>query len=406
VDPDRRQRADRTLSLEQLARETHTGVEQVLDLQRIGVLSPSSSGLYTPGDVLRVRTARTFLDAGVPLEQLELAIRKGLVTFEFVDRFYTEPPPPSGRTYEEFRRSLGPLGRHLPGVYQDLGLAEPGSSSLLSAEEEAVLAEFLEAWSAAGDHEAFSRAARLIAEAARLLNEGWNNLFVEKLSLPPGERESIEESVQRTLEPAERVAMLAPRMFVWLQQRLLEQIVSESAIEGLEAGLAAVGAAPPPPPTLPAIAFVDLSGYTRLTEERGDEQAVRSAVSLHEEAERCARRHRGRLVKMLGDGAMLRFPDPSSGVRGALDLVETLSEEGLAAHAGVHAGPVIERDRDVFGRTVNVAARIAGEAGPGEVMVSDAVARALPEAEVAFEPTGRATLKGIGDPVTLFRAHR
>jgi adenylate cyclase len=242
-----------------------------------------------------------------------------------------------------------------------------------SAEEERVLTEFVEAWSAAGDEETYARAARLIGQAVRLLNEGWSQLFMEKLTLAPEQIESMDEAVERTLEPARRVAKLAPRMFLWLQQRLLEHALSAGAIERFEEGLARVGLAPPPPPTLPAIAFVDLSGYTRMTEERGDQHAVRYASALHDHADRCARRHRGRLVKLLGDGVMLYFPRAPAGVTAALDLVDSLSATGLPAHAGLHAGPVIERDRDLFGRTVNLAARAVKIAEPNGVVVYDEV---------------------------------
>ena len=86
--------------------------------------------------------------------------------------------------------------------------------------------------------------------------------------------------------------------------------------------------------------------------------------------------HGGRLVKLLGDGAMLRLGNATVGVGAALDLVETMTGEGaLSPHAGIDAGPVIERDLDVFGQTVNLASRIADVAGPGEVLASEAVVR-------------------------------
>jgi adenylate cyclase len=110
---------------------------------------------------------------------------------------------------------------------------------------------------------------------------------------------------------------------------------------------------------------VDLSGFTRLTRERGDESAVVAATSLQRHADATATLHGGRLVKLLGDGAMLRLGDATVGVEAALDLVETMTDEGaLAPQAGINASPVIERDLDVFGQTVNLPSRIAAVAGP------------------------------------------
>lgn len=176
-------------------------------------------------------------------------------------------------------------------------------------------------------------------------------------------------------------------------------------MEGFEQFLASRDLGPPPRPTpLPAVVFVDLSGYTRLTEERGDEIAVRSAATLQREATAVASANEGRLVKLLGDGAMLRFPDARRGLDAAIALIRALSIDGnLPAHAGVHTGPVIERDLDLFGRTVNLASRIAGVAGPGEVLVSEAVVEAVSDPAIRFEPTDGANLKGITQPVALFR---
>jgi adenylate cyclase len=76
------------------------------------------------------------------------------------------------------------------------------------------------------------------------------------------------------------------------------------------------------------------------------------------------------------------------------------------AHVGLHAGPVVFQDGDYFGRTVNLAARIAGHAGPGQVLVSDQVVAQCTDGAVTFEPIGPVSLKGVADPVPLHRAAR
>jgi adenylate cyclase len=77
-----------------------------------------------------------------------------------------------------------------------------------------------------------------------------------------------------------------------------------------------------------------------------------------------------------------------------------------AAHVGVNAGPVLFRDGDYFGRTVNVASRIAGRAGPGEVPVSEATVGSSSVAGVRFEHLGPVELKGLARPIQPFRAAR
>ena len=105
---------------------------------------------------------------------------------------------------------------------------------------------------------------------------------------------------------------------------------------------------------------------------------------------------------------MVYYPDATGAVEAALDLLDAIASEHLPpAHVGIHAGPVMFQEGDYFGRTVNGAARIAAHAAGGQVLVSEAVASAMPEtAAVAFEPIGPVELKGLIEPLTLFMAHR
>jgi adenylate cyclase len=92
-------------------------------------------------------------------------------------------------------------------------------------------------------------------------------------------------------------------------------------------------------------------------------------------------------------------------VRSALELVAQLPEAGLPpAHVGVAAGPVVVQGGDYFGRTVNLAARIAAQAGAGQVLVSQRVADSPPPEGVRFAELGELPLKGISRPVRLLEA--
>jgi adenylate cyclase len=142
--------------------------------------------------------------------------------------------------------------------------------------------------------------------------------------------------------------------------------------------------------------FLDLTGYTRLTEERGDEAAADLAARLAGLVRRSSQEHDGMPVKWLGDGVMFYFREPAAAVLAALEMVELVGSQGLPpAHVGVHAGPVVFQEGDYFGRTVNLAARIAEYARPGEVLVSQEVVDAANAAPVAFNEIGLVDLKGF-----------
>ncbi|MGH2455034.1 MAG: adenylate/guanylate cyclase domain-containing protein [Candidatus Limnocylindria bacterium] len=157
----------------------------------------------------------------------------------------------------------------------------------------------------------------------------------------------------------------------------------------------------------PAMCFLDISGYTRLTAERGDSAAAALAEQVARLVQRTALQHGGRPVKWLGDGVMLYFPEAGPGVLAALGMLEGVAEAGLPpAHIGLHAGPILFQEGDYYGQTVNVAARIGEYARPGEVLVSQEVVEAAGELPRTFRQIGPVELKGVGGVMQLHQAVR
>ena len=135
--------------------------------------------------------------------------------------------------------------------------------------------------------------------------------------------------------------------------------------------------------------LLDITGHTRLTQERGDAAAADLAEQLGRLVQRTSIKHGGRPVKWLGDGVKMHFPNPGLGVAAALAMVEDVVEAGMPpAHVGLHAGPV------------------AAFAQAGEVLVSQAVIDASGGAEVAFREVGPVELKGVAGAIRLYTAHR
>ena len=104
---------------------------------------------------------------------------------------------------------------------------------------------------------------------------------------------------------------------------------------------------------------------------------------------------------------MFHFPDPGQAVLCSLELVEKAQGAGMPpAHVGVNAGPVVFRDGDYFGRTVNVASPSQAEPGPGEVLVSEAAVDSSFVDGIHFEEVGPLELKGVARPVLVYLASR
>jgi class 3 adenylate cyclase len=148
-----------------------------------------------------------------------------------------------------------------------------------------------------------------------------------------------------------------------------------------------------------------------LTPDTGGEYspgaAADLATTLATLVRQCSQEHDGTPVKWLGDGVMFYFREPANAVLAALAMTEAVGRHGLPpAHVGIHAGPVIFQDGDYYGRTVNLAARIAEYARPGEVLVSQEVVDAAEEGPVRFTEIGPVELKGVPGTLRLYIAGR
>jgi adenylate cyclase len=127
-------------------------------------------------------------------------------------------------------------------------------------------------------------------------------------------------------------------------------------------------------PAAGTFVFADLAGYTALTARWGDDIAAEVAIALADVARHLAAEHGGRLVKSMGDSVMLRAATAEAGVRLGIALAQ--AAPALRARVGIHCGTAVEHDGDYFGLAVNLAARLAAQAAPGEVLVSEPAWRA------------------------------
>ena len=394
----------RRLELEELASEAETTVERIRRLIDIGAIVAAEDGSFTRGDVIRSRVVSAFEAEGFSLDQMEVAIRERAVALDSLHLFYPDPSPRTGRTYGEFIAEVGERGELVGSVLSAMGLSAPAPDAPTRETEEELVRALIAGWSGV-DPEFTLRAARIFGDAARRAAEGWVALFGEAISEPiESNFTTLDDVVTRLIRPAASLSDLSPRLLGWLLERHLERGMNDLNIGRIERRLQARGLIPTPADHPPAVAFVDVSGYTRLTVDRGDDFSARTSVRLGELAEMVMRRHGGRVVKLLGDGVLLLFDSPCEAVEAVAELTRLMVRAGLpAAHAGIHAGPIVERDGDVYGSTVNVASRIASHAPAGTILVSDNVVETCLEHRGRFEPLGAVTVKGLVEPLPLNR---
>ncbi len=398
------------LTREEIASEAGVTPERIDDLVRIGVLQPAPDGDFSSPDVARARIISAYEAAGIGLDLIGHALERRWITFDRIEDLYPDSGRKSDRAVAAFRASLGESGQLLAPLLAAFGLPSPDDGAPLTARDERLLAAFIRAWDVGSDPDVVLRAGRLAGESMRRIVDGWLDLFAEQVTRPLEDRtRTVDEMAPIVMPRAAAIVGQTPELLTWLFQRHLEAGMDAQNVASMETGLAREGLLPPRDARPQAIAFIDLSGYTRLTETGGDELAARSAARLAELATAVALPHGGRLVKLLGDGAMLHFGDALGAVRATLDLVEAIIDAGLPpGHAGVSAGPLVSRDGDFFGHTVNLAARLSGAAPAGDILVTRELVESLDGAAggVRFEPVGDVAMKNVAAPVAAFRAER
>jgi class 3 adenylate cyclase len=399
--------ADRQPELDEaeLARRSVTSVERIRLLVDIGVLAPGPDGSFEPADVQRIAIVDAYERCGIALEHLARAIRDQRMSFEFTDRIYPPASAPTSRTVADLAAELGERAEILPELFLALGLPSPDPDHRLTEADAAMLPRLIDAWSAPGiEPDALLRAARLLGDAARRTTEGWVALFLESVGLSPEAtaRMTIDELRGRLFEPAVPIAQSLEPAMVWLLRRHMQQALNAVNVESMEEALDAAGVRPLASREPAAIVFADMSGFTRITDELGDQVAVGHAERLGRIASASAARLGGRVVKQLGDGVMLAFERVAPAVDAAVALRANAAAAGLPElHVGVSAGPVVQRDGDYFGRTVNLAARLSGAAGPGEIVANEVVASTAGERR--FVALGMLELKGFLRPIAAYR---
>jgi adenylate cyclase len=393
--------------LADLAGVTEAEVQRLVEL---GVLvARDGDQPFLAADVQKVRLATACERAGLPMAGIAAAVQQGRLSFAFLEAApYRRWAVRSGRTYRQVSQATGVPLELLGSFLEAIGFARMAPDELIR-EDELEVVPLLQRGLSSGilDRVWSTRVGRGYAEGLRLIarveREVWQARFMAPLLASGADQQTAQERAAQLssdflplVDPALLAAYRRQQELSWIEQ----------LVEDIEAALEETGGLGRPE-RVPAMCFLDLVGYTRLTEEHGDQVAAELAEALAILVNRSSREHGGVPVKWLGDGVMVHFGDPARAVLAALGMVEQLPEAGLPpAHVGVAAGPVVVQGGDYFGRTVNLAARIAAYASASRVLVSERVAERAPPQGVAFVELGQVQLQGIAHPVRLLEARR
>jgi adenylate cyclase len=390
----------------EVAERAGVSAADIDELVSLGILTPGPGGELAEADAKRAMLIRTMQEAGLPLDGLAAVLRSGAISLAFIDtaaygRFATY----SGETFEQARARTGVPIELLLSVREAIGAAPAHAEDRLRSDELPIVE-----WIALQLENGFRPAAisslmRAMADSLRRIAESEAEWWRSEVIGPAMQAGRSLDAIG-SHEFSDAMALAGEEALLSMYHALQMRTWTANIVAGAEVALRQAGLVEERV-RRPAIVFLDITGYTQLTQERGDSAAAELAARLGPLVQRTSVAHGGRPVKYLGDGVMFVFPESGPAVLAALEMVDGVAAAGLPpAHVGIASGPVIFQEGDYYGQTVNLAARISDFARPGEVLVSGSVVDSAQLPEGSFVEVGPVELKGVSGPTRVFSASR
>src|SRR5215213_8797183 len=356
-------------------------------------------GEWTAAAVAHARIVARLRARGHPLQQIRRAGSQGRLAYGYIESLFHEDEAHE-RTLRDACGDSGVEPEMIERFWSSIGLA-PASIDAITDEDMEALRYVASVLDSGFPLVALLQLCRVYGQALSQIADAEVRLFHLYVHEPlmredvPGLQMAEEmEGLARDLLP------LASPLMDYVHRRFLQHFVAQDVVghmedeleeSDIESGRVRV-----------AIAFADLAGYTRFTEEEGEEEAL-SLVERFVEGVTNTLPDDARVVKTIGDEVMVVGNDVQALVDWGVGFAG-LFEERPEPRIGIHWGTTLYRDGDYFGRDINLASRVVARARGGEVLVTDSVLEAVQGAShLVFENIGQVKLKGFDQPRQLCR---
>jgi class 3 adenylate cyclase/YHS domain-containing protein len=403
-----------SLTLDELARRLDEAADHVSEWRSLGLIGRAQSDTFGPDDVERARLVQALRRRGIELTAIVRADRNE----GFLARYVAGFGGASGiYSLEEAACRLGLDVDTLRRLVEVAQLTD--RRELLSDDDVEAFAGMKVALEEGFPEEVLAQLLRVYADALGRVAEAENRLFHFYVHEPRRAQElRIREAAKGGGKPSpvpiwgaassDRLIPLIEPAVRYFHRQAWRRALTEDAVMHLEECTGVHQEQADVPGRLRiAIVFVDLAGFTSLTDAMGDQVAACVLERFAHIVRQSVGRWNGRIVKQIGDSFMVVFPEARRAVACTLEIERLVAREPqfAAVRSGVHYGPALYREGDYVGTSVNVAARLVAEAERHQVLVTTAVrneAGSLPDVE--FVPLGRRRLRGFVDEVELFAA--
>jgi adenylate cyclase len=384
------------LTLAQAAREAGVSPSTLRRWGEHGVI-PQYRGRWTPAAAAHARIVARLREHGHSLEEIKKAGEDGRLAFGYVDELF--PRREGGfdldRAAEETRLEPALIER----IWRVLGFPAWMLDRLEEADLEAL--RYMSAVLAAGfPLVAFLQVLRVYGHSLRQVADAEARLFHLYVH-EPLMRDGV-PGMQMAEEMGDLITELLPLatpLMEYVHRNYLRHFVEQDVIANMESNLDQDGAVLGQ--LRVAIAFADLVGFVRFTEEAGEEEAL-DLIERFVEAVEETLPGGARVVKNIGDGVMVVGNDPAALTDWAIGF-----QAGFARRSkprmGIHYGLTMYRDGDYYGRNVNLASRVVSRAHAGEVLITEPIYEMIAsDSSLSFEAIGDVQLKGFSEPISLY----
>lgn len=360
---------------------------------------PVRRGRWTAAAAAQARVVARMRERGYSLEDLKNAGREGRLAFGFTEELFSGSQ--ENYTVEEAAAETGLEPELVERILVILGT--PKGQRELSREDVAAMRHCARVLAAGFPLVAFLQLVRVYAQSMRRIADAEVRLFHLYVH-EPLIRDAVPEleMAEEMGELAGDILPLAAPLTEYLHQRYLRFFVEQDVVGHMEADAMAVDTAEIELGHVHvSLCFIDLTGFTRYTEEEGDIEALDVVENFVVTVESTLPRE-ATIVKTIGDEVMVVSPDPGSLTEWAVGFLSRFKQRPQP-RVGIHFGDAVYRDGDYFGSQVNLVHRVVNRALAGEVLVTGPVAEAVAGSElVELEPIGEVSLKGFPTPTELF----
>ncbi len=391
--------ADERISLAEASRRSGVSTSTLKRWAEEKVV-PVRRGRWTVAAAAQARVVARMRERGHSLEELKRAGREGRLAFGFVEELF--PSPAEEATVEDVARETGLEPELVERILVILG-TPLGRERRLGPDDVKALRHCARVLAAGFPLVAFLQIVRVYVQSLRRIADAEVRLFHLYVH-EPMIRDALPELeiAEEMGDLAADILPLAAPLTEYLHTRYLRYFMEQDVVGHMETDLdAPVSDLGQVPVTL---CFIDLTGFTRYTEEEGDFEALDVVENFVETVE-ATLPPEATVVKTIGDEVMVVSPDPASLTEWAVGLLDRFPERPRP-RVGIHYANAVYRDGDYFGTDVNLVHRVADRAQAGEVLVTDAVTGSLAERGLTCAPIGEVNLKGFPAPIPLYIVRR